>query len=119
MYIKLLATLTINAIPDAESDEWEFKRSATKPSELAKKLGCAASGLANSGGGIFVVGVDDVGDPDDGIEKTIGRQDLRDWVDQAINRVEPTPKYDVKLLDDNNGRGTTVSYTHLTLPTKA
>ena len=106
MYIKSLSSLTIEAIPSAESDEWEFKSSAAKPSDLAKKLSCAASGLANSGGGIFVAGVDDTGNPDNGIAKTVGRQDLRDWVDQAVNRVEPAPKYDVLLLGDNNGRGT-------------
>ena len=106
MFAEALKTISVVDIPDAESDEWEFKCGGAKPKDLSKKLSCAASGLANSGGGVFVAGVDDNGNPDNGIPKQIGRQDLRDWVDQAIHRVEPAPKYDILLLEENDNRGT-------------
>jgi hypothetical protein len=73
--------------------------------ELKKKLSCAVSGFANAGGGCFVVGVDGNGNADNGYSLKIGRQDLRDWVDQIVNEVAPVPKYDIKLISDPMGRG--------------
>lgn len=100
-----LNAIELDAIPGAEGDEWEFKSSAISPNDLKKKLYCAVSGFANSGGGYFIAGVDGNGDPDGGIPATIGKQDLRDWADQIIHQVQPAPVYDIKLFDDPKGRG--------------
>lgn len=101
-----LDAIDFSIIPNAESDEFEFKSSATLVNELGKKLSCAASGFSNSGGGVFVAGVDGNGDADGGLPSQIGRQDLRDWVDQIVHQVVPAPNYDIKLLDDPRERGT-------------
>jgi Putative DNA-binding domain len=102
----MLSNITdLTNLPSVEDDEFEFKSSATPISELGKKLACAASGFANSGGGIFVAGVDGHGDADGGLPTSIGRQVLRDWVDQIIHQVEPTPMYELNLFEDSNGRG--------------
>jgi hypothetical protein len=94
-------------IPKAESDTFEFKSSRVSQKDLKKKLAAAASGFANSGGGYFIAGVDDkTGDADGGIPNQIVRQDLRDWVDQIVNSIEPRPDYKIKLIDDTQGRGT-------------
>ncbi len=107
-------TIDFFTIPGAESDEFEFKSSLSSSKELWKKLSCAASGFANSGGGVFVAGVDGDGDADGGLPKQIGRQDLRDWVDQIVHQVTPAPSYHIKLLDDSNGRGT-INIDHVVL----
>jgi hypothetical protein len=101
-----LETFDLTQLPAAEDDNFEFKSSSTPHNELKKKLSCAVSGFANSGGGCFVAGVDGNGNADHGISLKIGRQDLRDWVDQIINQVEPAPRYDLKLIQDLSGKGT-------------
>ncbi|QJW89515.1 ATP-binding protein [Spirosoma taeanense] len=100
---------TIDQLPNKENDYFEFKSSkvgANKDS-LATKLGAAVSGFANSGGGYFIIGVDEnTGNADGGIPLMIGRQPLQDWVDAMIHQlVEPTPKYSIKLIEDSRGRG--------------
>jgi hypothetical protein len=101
-------TFDLSELPPEENDQFEFKSSRTQPDSLAEKLGCAASGFANSGGGMFVAGVDNTGNADGGlaIEHFKGRQPLLEWADQVIHRVEPTPRYSCKLADDPMGRGT-------------
>lgn len=101
-----LETFDLTQLPITEDDNFEFKSSDTSHNELKKKLSCAVSGFANSGGGCFVGGVDGNGNADKGLPLKIGRQDLRDWVDQIISQVEPVPKYDLKLIQDPSGRGT-------------
>jgi hypothetical protein len=101
-----LTAISPSAFPAAEDDAFEFKGSETQVNELKKKLDRAASGFANSGGGCFIYGLDGKGDADGGVASTIGRQDLRDWLDQIISGVAPTPKYDIRLFDDCEGRGT-------------
>ncbi|WP_298912853.1 ATP-binding protein [uncultured Nostoc sp.] len=101
-----LETFDLTQLPIAEDDNFEFKSSDTSYNELKKKLSCAVSGFANSGGGCFVGGVDGNGNADKGLLLKIGRQDLRDWVDQIISQVEPVPSYDLKLIQDPFGRGT-------------
>jgi hypothetical protein len=100
-----LETFDLTQLPSVEDDHFEFKSSRTSDKELKKKLSCAVSGFANSGGGCFVVGVDGNGNADNGYSLKIGRQDLRDWVDQIVNEVAPVPKYDIKLISDPMGRG--------------
>ena len=101
-----LETFDLTQLPIAEDDNFEFKSSDTSHNELKKKLSCAVSVFANSGGGCFVGGVDGNGNADKGLLLKIGRQDLRDWVDQIISQVEPVPKYDLKLIQDPSGRET-------------
>jgi len=100
-----LETFDLTQLPSVEDDHFEFKSSSTPHNELKKKLSCAVSGFANAGGGCFVVGVDGNGNADNGLSLKIGRQDLRDWVDQIVNEVAPVPKYDIKLISDPMGRG--------------
>ncbi|MBW4598543.1 MAG: ATP-binding protein [Calothrix sp. FI2-JRJ7] len=100
-----LNTFDLTQLPNAENDDFEFKSSVTPHNDLKKKLSCAVSGFANSGGGYFIAGVDGNGDADGGFPLKIGKQDLRDWVDQIVNQVEPVPRYDIKLIQDPMGRG--------------
>ena len=101
-----LETFDLAQLPSAEDDDFEFKSSSTTHNDLKKKLSCAVSGFANSGGGYFVAGVDGNGEADGGLPLKIGRQDIRDWADQVVNQVEPVPRYDIKLIYDPMGRGT-------------
>jgi hypothetical protein len=100
-----LETFDLTQLPSVEDDHFEFKSSSTPEKELKKKLNCAVSGFANAGGGCFVVGVDDNGQADNGWPLKMGRQDIGAWVDQIVNKVEPVPKYDIKLISDPMGRG--------------
>jgi predicted HTH transcriptional regulator len=111
-----LETFDLNQLPETEDDFFEFKSSSTAldeagelkknfKNEFKKKLTCAVSGFANSGGGCFVVGVDRNGNADNGLPLKIERQDLRDWVDQIIKEVEPVPQYEIKLIENSEGRG--------------
>jgi hypothetical protein len=109
-----LETFSLNQLPETEDDFFEFKSSSIvfnesgelkkNLKELKNKLTYAVSGFANSGGGCFVVGVDRNGNADNGLPLKIERQDLRDWVDQIIE-VEPVPQYEIKLIQDSEGRG--------------
>lgn len=101
-----LETFDLTQLPNAEDDDFEFKSNGSLHNDLKKKLSCAVSGFANSGGGYFIAGVDGNGEADGGLTLKIGRQDLRDWVDQVVNQVEPVPRYDIKLIYDPMGRGT-------------
>ena len=90
--------LTSN-IPSEETDFYEFKSSSISVNELKKKLPVAASAFWNSGGGIFVAGVDDNGKIDGGISNLVGRQTLRDWADQILSSVEPVGPYIIKTIE--------------------
>lgn len=100
-----LNTLAIDCLPSSEDDSFEYKSSITPVTDLRKKINRAASAFANSGGGCFIAGVSGEGIPDGGLAKTVGRQSLRDWVDQAIATVSPIVRYDIRLYDDNLGMG--------------
>jgi hypothetical protein len=116
-----LETFSLNQLPETEDDFFEFKSSLTAldeagelkknfKNELIKKLTCAVSGFANSGGGCFVGGVGRNGNADNGLPLKIGEHNLRehnlrDWVDQIIHQVEPVPQYEIKLIQDSEGRG--------------
>jgi predicted HTH transcriptional regulator len=99
------STFDLSILPSSEDDKFEFKSSRTPHSELKKKISASTSAFANSGGGYFIAGVDDSGSADGGLPETIGKADLRDWIDQIIHQIEPTPSYEVHLLDDLAGRG--------------
>lgn len=91
-------------LPSAEDDRHEYKSSAIKKDkELGYKIAKAASGFWNSGGGLFVVGVDGNGQPDGGISLNVGRQSRRDWIDQAISQVTPKSAYVVHSIENSGG----------------
>jgi len=96
----------IEDFPKEESDEIEFKSSLTSISDGKKKLRKAISAFANSGGGTFVIGINDGGDADGGWEPTIGRQSIEDWVDSIANTVEPIARVKCNLISDATNRGT-------------
>jgi hypothetical protein len=93
----------ITALPPQEDDGFEYKSSLTTDADLATKLGRAASGFWNSGGGAFVAGVDGKGQPDGGISDLVGRQSRRDWADQVIAKVAPSASYSVVSISSSNG----------------
>ncbi|WP_445250464.1 AlbA family DNA-binding domain-containing protein [Microcoleus sp. OTE_8_concoct_300] len=93
-------------LPNAEDDRHEYKSSAIKnDKELGDKIAKAASGFWNSGGGLFVVGVDGNGQPDGGISLSVGqqgRQSRRDWIDQAISQVMPKSCYVIHSIENSS-----------------
>ena len=98
-------------VPKKEDEYYEFKssRTANNTDEFAKKLSKAISGFANSGGGFFIVGLDeDSGLVDGGIPQFVKSKPLNDWVDQIVHQISPTPKYSVILSEDIYGRGTLI-----------
>ncbi|GAB3746002.1 AlbA family DNA-binding domain-containing protein [Spirosoma pomorum] len=98
--------IDIDQLPIKENDYYEYKSSLTSWDKIKEKLQKAASAFANTGGGYFVVGIDDKsGDVDGGISKIYGKRPIEDWVDNIMNLVEPRPIYSVILLEDIKGRG--------------
>jgi len=90
-------------LPNAEDDRHEYKSSAINNEGLGDKIAKAASGFWNSGGGLFVVGVNGNGQPDGGISLSVGqkgRQSRRDWIDQVISQVTPKSAYAVHSIED-------------------
>jgi hypothetical protein len=90
-------------LPPAETDEYEYKSSKIRESsnyrsELGSKLCKAASAFWNTGGGYFVAGVSDQGIVDGGLPQRMGRQRLRDWVDQVLTAVVPIGPYSVNAI---------------------
>ncbi|UHG89827.1 AlbA family DNA-binding domain-containing protein [Spirosoma oryzicola] len=102
--------IALDQIPTTETEYFEFKSSNLKNNldSLANKLGKAVSGFANSGGGYFIIGIDEkTGNVDGGIPIKIGRLPTIDWIDKMIYQlVEPTPLYERKLIFDSKNRGT-------------
>lgn len=97
--------LTPVNFPTTEDDQYEFKSSLTTDSQITDKLPKAVSAIANSGGGVFVLGVDGSGNADGGIAPIVGTQSRRDWLDNIVNQVKSTPKYDIEEYFDCEGRG--------------
>jgi hypothetical protein len=106
--VRKLDDKDLASLPIAEDDRHEFKSSSTADGELADKIARAASGFWNSGGGLFVAGVNGNGQPDGGITLSVGRQSRRDWIDQAISRVSSPAPYAVQCIEDR-GAGFTIS----------
>lgn len=93
----------LSRLPSAEDDYHEYKSSLTLPDSLKTDLHRAASAFWNSGGGILVAGVDDAGRPDGGIDPAVRRKPLREWVDQALHRVEPVGGYAIHVIEPSEG----------------
>jgi len=89
-------------LPEEENDELEYKSSQTSFDKLKNKISIAASAFWNTGGGIFIAGVDDKGKIDGGISNVFGKQKIRDWVDQVISGVEPVGPYSIKIIERQN-----------------
>ena len=85
--------MTREDLPEQESEQIEFKSSATGWNALKKKIHVAASAFWNSGGGTLYIGLNDEGKVDGGIEPYVGSQKLGDWVDQLLHEVQPTGDY--------------------------
>ena len=96
---------TMASLPSTEDDAFEYKSRITPLHLLKDKINRAASAFANSGGGCFVAGVIGDGTADGGFVPTVGRQSLRDWVDQAIAFVSPPVQYKVLLAEDAESKG--------------
>lgn len=86
-------------IPSGESNVFEYKSSRVPLDSLKSKISISASAFWNSGGGIFIAGVDDKGVIDDGIPKFKGRQSIRDWTDNAIRQTEPLGDYEICIIE--------------------
>src|SRR5262245_39974155 len=82
-----------------EDDRHEYKSSKSPDGALKDEIVKAASAFWNSGGGLFVAGVDDLGKPDGGISMTVGRKPRREWIEQAVAEVEPTGPYVVHEVE--------------------
>ncbi len=91
------------SLPSEESGVYEYKSSKTKMDELKNKISVAASAFWNSGGGIFIAGINDKdGKIDGGIPKYVGRQNIRDWVDKVIKHTEPLGEYQVFVIEHSD-----------------
>lgn len=89
-------------LPSEETDIYEYKSSKVPLDKLKNKISKAASAFWNSGGGIFIAGVNDEGKVDGGIPCKNGKQSIRDWVDNAIKLTEPIGKYEVYTIEKVN-----------------
>lgn len=98
----------ITTLPSEEDDRYEYKSSRIDVNDLKKAVGKAASAFWNSGGGALVAGVDGGGRPDGGVPLSVGRQSLRDWLDQAIAAAEPVGSYVIQVCDGECVAGGTV-----------
>ncbi len=91
----------LKELPKEESDSYEYKSSKIQLDDLKHKISIAASSFWNSGGGIFIAGVNNNGEIDGGIPKAKGRQGIRDWADQAIKITEPLGNYEIAIIEHN------------------
>lgn len=88
------------ALPQGETEYFEYKSSKTPLDKLKDKISIAASAFWNSGGGVFVAGVNNAGKIDGGIPSNVARQNIRDWVDQILTSVEPIGNYSIKAISN-------------------
>jgi len=96
---------SLQELPVAENDRFEFKSSNTPHGRLGDKLCKAASAFSNSGGGTFIVGVNDEGIADGGYDLQIGRMPYQEWVDQVLHSVQPAVRYNQVTFQNAYGRG--------------
>lgn len=82
-----------------ELSELEFKSSRTPDDQLKPKVGVAASAFWNSGGGRFVVGMNNDGELDGGVSMKVGRTSRADWIEQQIHRVVPVGSYHIDCIE--------------------
>lgn len=87
-------------LPSGETEYYEYKSSRIPLTNLKEKIAIAASAFWNSGGGIFIAGVDDQGKVDGGLAEVVGRQKIRDWTDQILASIEPPGSYAIKTINN-------------------
>ncbi len=90
-----------------EDETHEYKSSQIKDKDLGQKISIAASAFWNSGGGVFIAGLNDDGSIDGGLSNLVGRQHRRDWVDQYIKTTEPQGTYWIKIIDSDSSLSNT------------
>lgn len=100
-YIKKWEEKDLTSLPKSEDEIHEYKSSETPLNDLGKKINVASSAFWNSGGGLFIVGIKN-GIINGGVKSKIGRQDVRDWIDQKISNVEPVGSYYIKIIRRKN-----------------
>lgn len=100
--IKNWEATKLSELPSNENNIYEYKSSRIDNNGLKKVLLKAASGFWNSGGGLLVIGVNDNGEPDGGIEDYVGNTSRRDWIDQILLDVEPQGNYAINKINNAN-----------------
>jgi predicted HTH transcriptional regulator len=88
----------LGCLPEDENEELEYKSSATPDAELGNKISKAASAFWNSGGGLFIAGVNDAGKVDGGIGTRCGREDRRSWIDKQIAKTHPYGPFEIHAI---------------------
>lgn len=91
--------ISLDSLPATESDDLEYKSSLIDDKKLKRELQNAASAFWNSGGGVFLAGVDKTGGVDGGIPRNFGRQSLEDWLAQVVSAVNPQGTYSFRLFE--------------------
>ncbi len=86
-------------LPPGETDYYEYKSSLIPLERLKSEICVAASAFWNTGGGLFLAGIDDDGHIDGGVPVEVGTQRLRDWVDQVLAHVEPIGPYTIRTIE--------------------
>lgn len=105
-------TFDFSLLPEAENARHEFKSSKIATDAISKKLQAAASAFWNSGGGFFILGVDeDTGQADGGIPSMIGRQPVRDWLDKLLHNADSVGPYDIHVLTPEDAPDATIDET--------
>lgn len=98
----------LSLLPNAEDELHEYKSSKIDDKSLIEKVTHAASAFWNSGGGLFVAGVDGEGKPDGGLSPKVGRQSRRDWLDQVIAKVNPSGAHAIQSVVVDSASGNSV-----------
>ena len=83
-----------------EDQHHEYKCGGkTSDKQLKNKIPVAASAFWNSGGGLFVIGVNDKIETDDGILNKVGNEERKEWIEKQILSVKPHAKYKIHNID--------------------
>ncbi|MEW6250680.1 MAG: ATP-binding protein [Planctomycetota bacterium] len=93
-----IRNLDLENLPEFETTELEYKSSRMETRELRREISRSASAFWNSGGGLLLIGVDNDGHVDGGIPDCVGRQPVREWLELALQGVQPTAEYAIRLF---------------------
>jgi hypothetical protein len=100
--VPMWTAVELSQLPSAEDESHEYKSSRIAFADLRREISIAASAFWNTGGGVLAAGVDGSGRADGGINVKVGRQPLRDWVDQCVADVSPTGQYRVAMIEETS-----------------
>lgn len=102
-------TFDLLLLPESEDARHEFKSSKITTDAIPKKLQAAASAFWNSGGGFFILGVDDdTGQADGGIPRMVGRQSVRDWLDKLLHNADSVGPYAIHVVTSDDAPDATI-----------